>query len=90
MNQFKMFMELFLDSQDHQELIKGVVKGAGDLGAEVKPIFDAAGDYIVERNIKSFEKYTDAGLLRDEALSLIINDNQKLKKLINNLANALK
>ena len=41
------------------------------LAKEAKPLFDGFMDYVVERNIKSFDAYVEAGMSQDNAAMLV-------------------
>ena len=68
----KMFLEGYQETSPDLDKVKGILK------YELSGFANTITDMVVETNIKSFNAYLEAGLTREEAITLLVSSNHAL------------
>lgn len=84
------FLSLIEDAEEFRPLVKLTVEKVLSFGPEVKPLFEATGNYLIERRIDSIRKFEAAGFSREEAILLTLDQSVARNKLINMMSNSEK
>lgn len=62
---------LLQQADDFLLLLDAAIAAVGKVGERVKPVMEAVGDWQVERRIREYQRYRDAGMSSAEAVSLL-------------------
>ena len=76
--------ELLIAADDLDPVLRPIVKRGikllSDYVAELKPLYVAAGDFMIERQIEKYTKLVAAGIEPNNATAIIVADVQVIRR----------